>query len=217
VPVAFYAIAAVMIMLALGALIHPLIRQSRAQARSRNMLATIVAIAALLPAAAIGLYARLGTPAAMNGTIATVTTGADVRQRDIRKWLDTAHAYDASRQAAQAREAYARVLNLDAQNTVAMVGWVEADMAQQTDYAVDAAARRMLEQAIALEPDNQRALWLWGIGQFQQGDYAAASVTWRHLLQLLDHGSGLAQSVTRQIAIADAKADPSGSRDTAPR
>jgi cytochrome c-type biogenesis protein CcmH len=211
---AFYVLAAAMIFLALFALIYPLIKEGRRHQRSRDLIATIVAIAVLLPAATAYLYARLGTPAALDdaarlGTplkpVASNMT-AERKPQDIQKWLDAAHDDDTAQQTGEARNAYAQVLKLDPQNTLAMVGWVEADMAQHADYAVDTDARRLLEQAIALEPDNQRALWLYGISQFQQKDYVAASTTWRHLLQLLDTGSDLARSVTQKIAIADAKA-----------
>jgi len=202
----FCVIAAAMIVLALFAVIYPLVKEGRRHTLSQNLIATMVAIAVLLPAAAIYLYARLGTPAALNGSARGPVAMID-KQQDIQKWLDAAHHDDVAQRASEARDAYAQVLKLDARNTVAMVGWVEADMAQQTDNAVDAAAHRLLEQAIALEPDNQRALWLFGISQFQQKDYAAASATWRHLLRLLDAGSDLARSVTQQIAIADAKAN----------
>lgn len=217
---AFLIIAAAMIVLSLFAVIYPLIKEGRRHKRSRDLIATIVAITVLLPAAAIYLYARLGTPAALDDTarngVAVIGTppGSDAlhvpaerKQQDIQKWLDTAHEDDTAQRAGEARDAYAQVLKLDPQNTVAMVGWVEADMTQQADYAIDSTARRWLQRAIALEPDNQRALWLFGISQFQQKDYAAASVTWRHLLQRLDAGSDLARSVAQQIAIADAKAD----------
>ncbi|WP_281850955.1 cytochrome C biogenesis protein [Dyella sp. GSA-30] len=205
----FYVIAAAMIALALFALIYPLIKANRRHQHSQNLLATIVAIAVLLPAAAIYLYAHLGSPAALDESARNITIGASVerKQQDIQKWLDKAHEDDVAQRVGEARDAYAQVLTLDPQNTVAMVGWVEADMSQQAGYAVDTAARRLLEQAIALDPDNQRALWLVGISQFQQKDYAAASATWRHLLQLLDAGTDLAQSVTQQIAIADEKAN----------
>lgn len=218
--VIFYVIAAAMIALALFAVIYPLVKEGRRHQRSQNLIATMVAITVLLPAAAIYLYTRLGTPATLDegarktfsvahtpATSVADDTSTGRKQQDIQKWLDAAHHDDMAQRAGEARDAYAQVLKLDAQNTVAMVGWVEADMAQQADYGVDSAAHRLLEQAIALEPDNQRALWLFGISQFQQKDYAAAATTWRHLLQLLDVGSDLARSVTQQIAIADAKAN----------
>jgi cytochrome c-type biogenesis protein CcmH len=206
---AFYVIGAAMIALALLAVIYPLIKETRRHKQSQNLLATIVAIAVLLPAAAIYLYARLGSSAALEAIArnTAIEASAERKQRDIRRWLDLAHADDTAQRAGEARDAYTQVLKLDPHNTLAMVGWVEADMSQQADYAVDTAARRLLEQAIALEPDNQRALWLFGISQFQERDYTAAAATWRHLLQLLDAGTDLARSVTQQIAIADAKAN----------
>jgi cytochrome c-type biogenesis protein CcmH len=127
-------------------------------------------------------------------------------QQDVQKWLEVAHSYDTQRRASDAHDAYEQVLKIDAGNTAAMVGLVEANMAQHPDFSVDTSSRHLLEQAIAIEPSNQRALWLLGIGEFQQKHYGEASSTWRHLQQLLDPGSALARSVARQISIADASA-----------
>ena len=204
--VVFYLAAAAMILFAVLLIVPPLLREGFRQKKSRGLFVTAVAIVVLLPGTAIGLYARLGTPAAFNGPIPRV---ADVRpptDAAVRKWMDAAHRYDKEQRPGDARNAYESVLTIDAGNTEAMVGWVEADMTQHADFAIDAPARRMLEKAITLEPDNQRALWLLGIGEFQQQDYAAASVTWRHLQSLLDARSALIQPVARQIAMADAKA-----------
>jgi cytochrome c-type biogenesis protein CcmH len=123
----------------------------------------------------------------------------------VQQLLAVAHTYDTQRRASDARDAYQHALALAPDNTTAMVGWVEAEMAQQAGFAVDPLARQLLQRAIALQPNNQRALWLWGIAQFQQQDFVGAATTWKHLLPLLDPGSALAQSVQQQIALADAR------------
>jgi cytochrome c-type biogenesis protein CcmH len=209
--VAFYLSAAAMMLFAVLLIVAPLLRGGLRQKQPRGLFVTAMAIVVLLPGTAIALYARLGTPAAFNGPIPRVAEVRSPTDAPVRKWMDAAHRYDKEQRPGDARDAYQSVLAIDAGNTEAMVGWVEADMTQHADFAIDAPARRMLERAIALEPDNQRALWLLGIGEFQEKKYAAASATWRHLQALLDAGSALAQPVARQIALADAKAGTTSS------
>jgi cytochrome c-type biogenesis protein CcmH len=204
VKLAFYLTAALMIAAALAALLLPLVRQGRHEGRPRGIFVLALAIALLLPLGAAGMYLLVGTPVALDG-IPRQPSLAEQKQQAVQQWLAAAHAYDTQRRPSDARDAYQNALKLAPDNTAAMVGWVEAEMAQQTDFAVDAPARQLLQRAIALEPNNQRALWLWGIAQFQQQDYAGAAITWKHLLPLLDSGSALAQSVQQQIALADAK------------
>jgi cytochrome c-type biogenesis protein CcmH len=193
-----------MVAAALTALLLPLLRQGPRHGRSRGIFVLALAIALLLPLGAAALYLYVGTPVALDG-IPRQASLAEQNQQAVQQWLAVAHAYDTQRRASDARDAYQRALDIAPDNTTAMVGWVEAEMAQQANFAVDAPSRQLLQRAIALEPDNQRALWLLGIAQFQQQDYAGAAVTWKHLLPLLDSGSALAQSVQRQIALADAK------------
>jgi cytochrome c-type biogenesis protein CcmH len=210
--IAFYLAAAAMILLALLLIVAPLIRGGLRQKQPHGLFAIVLAIVVLLPGTAIYLYTCLGTPAALDvsPTAHALALRVDPKQRDIQNWMEAAHAYDAEHRPEDARAAYRQVLKSDANNTAAMVGWVEADMTTHTDYSIDASSRKLLEQAIALEPDNQRALWLLGISKFQRQDYAEASATWRHLQQLLDSSSPLAPSVAQQIEIADEKAKLKG-------
>jgi cytochrome c-type biogenesis protein CcmH len=119
-----------------------------------------------------------------------------------------------------ARDAFDHVLQLTPNDTSAMVGWAEADAAAHDNHAIQGRARDLLEQAVKLEPNNQRALWLLGISDYQQGQYAEAAATWRVLQPQLQPGSSVAQAVAQQITLADARASgapaPSSSSDSTP-
>jgi cytochrome c-type biogenesis protein CcmH len=208
-----------MILLALLLIVAPLIRTGLRQKQPRGLLAMALAIVVFLPGTAIFLYTFLGTPAALDvsPTSRALALRVDPKQRDIQNWMEAAHAYDAEHRPDDARDAYRQVLKSDPANTAAMVGFVEADMTTHADYSIDESSRKLLEQAIALDPDNQRALWLLGISKFQQQDYAEASATWRHLQQLLDSSSPLIPSVAQQIAISDEKAKLKGPAATPSR
>lgn len=200
--VSFYLAATVMTISALLLIIKPLIQEAFQKKLSRGLLAIVVGTVVWVPVATIYLYRLVGTPAAL----ADPLSRNDQRQQDIQTWMNLAHTYDTQQRNNDAYDAYDHVLKIDAANTVAMVGLVEAAMAQHADYLIDEPSRQWLEKALALEPNNQRALWLLGISNFQQKDYAQAARTWRKLQACISPGSPLAQSVAEKIAVADAKA-----------
>ncbi|WP_049622543.1 tetratricopeptide repeat protein [Frateuria defendens] len=215
---AFYLIAAAMIAVALLLLLLPLVRHGRRMGRPRGVFALALAVALVLPLAAAGLYFKVGTPQAMNPE-ARAASPVDIEQalaqlrqhlaeqpNDVQGWLLLAQTRGAMGRPDEAREAFDRVLKLDANNTAAMVGWAEADAQLQAEHRVQGRARELLQRAVEIDPANQRGLWLLGIGDFQQAHYAEAAATWRRLLPLLEPGSSVAQAVTQQIAAAEARA-----------
>lgn len=222
--IAFVVAAAVMILLALGALLVPLVRQGK---RNRGVFALVLTIAFVLPLAAGGLYLLIGTPAALNGVAANASTATSLPQAiselrahlkqqpdDQQAWLMLAQISSMQHDAAATRDAYGHVLQLDANNAEAMVGWAESDSMLSTDHLISPRALELLKRAVQMHPDSQRGLWLLGIANFQHGDYRAAASTWRLLQPQLEPGSTVAQAVAKQIAVADSRA--SGSAAAAP-
>ncbi len=215
---AFYVVAAAMIAATLLLLLWPLMRHGRSQGRSRGVFALALGIAFLLPLAAAGLYLTVGTPRALDG-VARQAPAMDVGQalaelrahlkespNDAQGWLLLAQTTSAMGQNAEARDAYEQLLRLAPDNPTAMVGWAEADSMARPDHRIEGRSRELLERAVQQEPDNQRALWLLGISDFQQDRYADAAATWRRLQPLLEPGSSVAKAVAQQIAAADARA-----------
>ena len=213
----FYAIATAMVVVALALVLVPMIRRARGEGRPRRIFVLALAITVLLPLAAAGLYLAVGTPLALNGVpkqaplnidqaIAELQQHLAQKPDDVQGWLLLGQTYSAMHKGGEAREAYGKVLALDANNTAAMVGWAEADSIQRSDHLIDGRSLELLQHAVQLEPDNQRGLWLLGISQFQHNQFTEAAATWRHLQPLLDPSSKVAQAVTEQIAIAESRA-----------
>ncbi|MEB1528029.1 tetratricopeptide repeat protein [Xanthomonas sp. WHRI 7945] len=198
--------ATLMVAVALSALLWPLLRR-RPGARMLRIAAAAL-LAATLPLASAGLYLLVGDPAALAGVPVQAPPAPDpaVAQRTLQQWLEKAAVAVQSKRSAEARDAYAQALRIDPDNSEAMLGWVEADMAQQADFAVGATAHGMLERVLAQQPDNQRALWMLGIGEFQRQHYTKAAVRWRHLHSLLPDASPLREAVAQKIAAAEAMA-----------
>jgi len=227
VKIAFYIAAAVMIAVALVLLLLPLIRHGRRLNHSRSVFVLTLLIAFVLPLATAGLYLTVGTPRALDGVQTQAQTAMNIDDavaslrahlastpNDQQGWMLLAETTAAMHQPTEARDAYDHVLKLAPNNTVAMVGWAEADSIARPDHHIQGRARELLQQAVQLQPDSQRGLWLLGISQFQDGQYADAASTWRILKPLLDPGSQVAQAVTQQIALAEARASGAPSSTT---
>jgi cytochrome c-type biogenesis protein CcmH len=230
VKIAFILVAALMVALALAALLVPLVREGRRAGRSRGVFVLSLFIALVVPLGAGLLYLKIGTPAALNGVSAPARAPISLPQAiaqlrdhlaqqpdDQQAWMLLAQTSTMLQKPADARDAYGHVLKLDPNNAEAMVGWAESDSMQRDDHMIEGRARDLLQRAAQLHPDNQRALWLLGISDFQRGDYRTAAATWRLLQPQLAPGSSVAKSVAEQIAIADARAGgaPAGASSSA--
>jgi cytochrome c-type biogenesis protein CcmH len=217
VRLAFYLIAAAMIVAALLLLLLPLVRHGRLQGRPRGVFVLAMIVAIALPLAAVGLYVVVGTPVALNG-VPKSDAGMSIDQavdelnahlgqqpNDLQGWMLLGQTYSVMHRAADARHAYEQAMRIDPDNSVAMVGWAEADSLLREDHRIDGRAQELLERAVKIDPQSQRGLWLLGISQFQHDKYADAAATWRQLQPQLDPGSNVAKAVEEQIAIADAR------------
>ncbi|HEY4293625.1 tetratricopeptide repeat protein [Luteibacter sp.] len=214
---AFYLIAGAMLVLALALLLVPLVRQGRRHGRSRAIFALIVAIAVLVPLGSAGMYWLVGTPSTLGGVepARDMTVGEAIDQLlarlkehpdDAQAWVLLGKTYAMLKQPADARSAYDHAMKADPKNVAAMVGWAESDSLVRPDHRIAGRGFDLLQGALAIEPDSQRALWLLGIAQFQQDRYTDAAATWRKLQPLLDPDSNVAHAVSEQIAIAEKRA-----------
>ncbi|HEX7339216.1 MAG TPA: hypothetical protein VF271_04695 [Rhodanobacteraceae bacterium] len=215
----FYLIAAVMIIAALALVLLPLVRRGRQAGRSRGIFFLSLGLAFALPLAAIFAYANLGTPAAVEASVRhaqpqmTVSQAITaLRQRlqkspnDLQGWLLLGQSYGILKQPAKARDAYAHALKLAPDSADIMVAWVEADSLARPDHLIEGASRARLQQALKTDPHNQRGLWLMGISDYQAGHFVDAALMWRRLQVLLSPDSDVANAVSRQIAMANARA-----------
>jgi len=219
VRLAFYLITASMIVAALLLVLWPLVRHGRQQGRPRGVFALAMLVAFCLPVAAIGLYLAVGTPVALDGVpkadagmsidqaVAELKTHLTQKPDDLQGWMLLGQTYSVMHKAADARDAYDHALKLDQDNSVAMVGWAEADSLLREDHRIEGRAQELLERAVKIDPQSQRGLWLLGISQFQHDQYAEAAATWRTLQPQLDPGSNVAKAVQEQIAVAEARAN----------
>ena len=212
---AFYITAALMIVAALALLLVPLLRQRRGADRPRHVLPLALTLALLLPFSAIALYLDIGTPQALQGVPAMAGAFDDALSQlkqhleeqpgDLQGWTLLAQVQAKQHQAAAARDAWGKVLSLDAGNLAGMLGWAEADAQLRPDHRLAGQARDLLQRALQQAPNDQRVLFLLGISDYQSGDYAQAIALWQRLMPLLETDSAVAQAVAAQIQEAKAQ------------
>ncbi len=208
-----------MTVVALVFVLAPLLKQGRRAGPSRAMFVLALGLALVLPLTVAGIYALVGTPAALRGVEAQATMPQSIdaavaalrahlvqEPDDQAGWMLLGQTGTALRNPSMARDAYDHVLKLDPNNAGAMVGWAESDSMLREDHMIEGRGRELLLRAVQLQPDSQRGLWLLGISDFQQGRYADAEATWRLLQPQLEPGSSVAQAVAKQIEVAAARA-----------
>ncbi len=181
--------------------------------KSARTTALIVLIG--LPLFAIGLYAVVGNRAALDpaqqAAQPTLDQQVDALAQQMRKHPDNLEGWvllGRSRKQQQrfdaARDAFEQARKLSPRDPDLMVELAEILSLSDPQHRVQGAARDLLDQALSVDPRNQRALWFKGISQYQQQQFAQAAATWTPLLQLAPQQTRAA--LRKQINEARAKA-----------
>lgn len=222
----FWTIAAGLLFAAAFITLFPLLR-------SRSIWqALALALIFLLPAGAFWVYHTVGTPAAiglspprnMPATAANPAAGAhspdseemdamienlrsklEENPEDLDGWMLLARTLRATQQFPEAMEALHVADRLSPGNPFVMVDMVETQIFTTSDGRITPEMKATLEQALEIQPDQQKALWLLGIAAAQEGDEAFAISYWETLLQKVEPGSNVAKSVQSQINAARAR------------
>jgi len=195
-------------------------------ARSRLTFAVLLLAALLLPASALLLYRLVGAPQAldpanlvaaapphgdrgpeMEQAIATLVQRLKDHPEDVEGWGLLGRAYTALGRPAEALDALKHAHAIAPDNTALTVEYAQALAVAAPTHRIDGEARDLLEAVLKTEPQNQRALWLLGISDYQANRFDAAIARWNALLPLLPADSDVAASVKKQIADAQAHRD----------
>lgn len=179
-----------------------------------------MAVAVLLPATAVILYRIAGEPAALDPqrlTAAATSEAGGEHGVDMNKAIDSlvaklaenpenpdgwallGRAYQSTGRFAESRDALKRAYDLTPDNHDMTVEYAQALALAGEGRRIVGEPRTLIEKVLVADPDHQRALWLIGISDYQQGNYAAAIAAWNRLLPNLPPDSDIAQSVRAQI------------------
>ena len=196
--------------------------------RSRTAFAALLAVALLLPASALLLYRLVGAPQALDpanlasppaaeqtaeqaANMEQAITGlaAKLKQQpdDAQGWALLARAYQATNRLEESRDAFKQAHEHAPDDADLAVEYAQALALAAPDHRIHGEPRTLLDAVLAKDPENQRALWLIGISDYQDEKYDSAIATWKKLLPMLAPDSDVARSVRNEIAEAEARRD----------
>lgn len=210
--------AAALVALALILLVPPVIRAGSADQGGRPKGGALV-LTTLLVAGSAGLYAWLGTPEGMQpagpagsgepGSMKQAVAQLEERLRERPDNLDGWMLLGRSRMAMGntngAIAAYRRARELAPDQPEVLVSLAEA-LAQSSGHQLAGEPEALLDEALRHDPTHQRALWFAGIADWQAGAYEQAAAHWETLLERLEPGSDVANSVREQLRAAQQEA-----------
>jgi len=183
-----------------------------------------LALVFLLPVAALLIYKDVGAPEgidvsgkpaghASNSTdpneiddmVASLRGKLTESKEDLEGWILLSRTLKTMQRFPEALEALETARRIAPDDPYVSVELVEARIFLSPEGHIDNEMVSMLQNALARDPGQQKALWLMGIAASQAGDDAAAINYWETLLQQLGPDRTVAKSVQEQIAMAQAR------------
>ena len=187
----FWFIVVVLCLLAVLFAIWPVFRNSR---RLTPLLAGIAVFTVALSA---GLYNHVGEPNLPSGrgggdevpdmdiVMRSLEARLEDNPEDINGWKMLGRSYMTMRQADKAVTAYERAMELEDGNVAqTLVDLALAILARDDAQVIDGRGGALIESALAIEPNNQPALFYSGTAAASRGDTDLAATRWEILLGL---------------------------------
>jgi cytochrome c-type biogenesis protein CcmH len=207
---AVIALAALLVVATLALALAPLWRRQRGFA---------AAISVFVTGAAIGLYALLGTPAALDPALReapqTIDDAITRLQGELQRnpaqpdgWRLLGRALAGQGKLVESRDAFARAATLRPDDPDVLAEAAEARAKADPQHRFDPQAVAMLEHALQRDPKHQRSRWFLGIAKRQSGDAAGAAATWEPLLAEVDANTAAALRPELDAARKDAGLPP---------
>jgi cytochrome c-type biogenesis protein CcmH len=204
----FLVVVALMVIVAIGFVIYPLLRSQPAAIKGEpaapKAAPLAFALAVALGLGAIGLYAKLNTfpwdnpmaaeavPAGHGemgaaGTMNEVTASLEARlakdPNDREGWRMLGRTYLVGGNAVKAAEAYERANALAPQKDIELQLDLAEALVLTDDPAVQPRAKAIIDDALAADAGNQKALWYQGVIAVRAGDTETAKKNWTKLLE----------------------------------
>ncbi len=184
---------------------------------------TLAGIAVALPVLAVVMYLYLGTPAMVEFDPAKQATQqqgempsveemlVSIKKRlkqkpdDTEGWFLLGRTYMMLEQHANAAKAFETLLKLSGEDPAVMLALADAvTMVQEGNMRGRPA--ELISKSLKLAPESQTALWLGGLLESQQGNFAQAINHWKKLESMLEDEPKALERVRAMISMVEGKA-----------
>lgn len=174
---------------------------------SRRM-ASVMAL--VIPLLAGALYIQLGTwpviatppeaSADLDQLADTLAERLAAHPEEREGWILLGRSYAGLGRQADAAQAFAKALALDRNDPEVLSQRAQALALQSTPPQWAGEPTQLLDEALALDTDHPRTLWLAGVAAAARGDAETAGRHWRHLLTLIAADAPVADTLRRALA-----------------
>lgn len=211
----FAALAALLTLLALGAVLYPLWKNSRL---------LFAAGVITLGLGAIALYRLVGTPAAIDApppmasepgmpqdletAVKQLEATLAANPNEVEGWRLLGRTYLSMDRYTDARGAFEKALKLTPDDADVLVENAQARLYADPRKQLDATGIAQLQRALEIQPQHQRARWFLGVAQRQQGQPAEAARTWEPLLAQVSGNTATTLLAQINEARSEAKLPP---------
>ncbi|OWW19512.1 c-type cytochrome biogenesis protein CcmI [Noviherbaspirillum denitrificans] len=187
----------------------------------KRWMAGVVGVA--VPVVAVTVYMLLGTPEAMNpaqqvaaahqqnshevtseqiqGMVTSLAERLKNEPDNIEGWHMLARSYNAIGSYKEAADAYARLVQLVPNDSNLLADYADT-LAMALGRTLVGEPEKLAEKATQIDPQNVKAIALWGSAAFERKDYAVAAQRWQKILALVPADSEVARSVSGSISEA---------------
>ncbi|HEX3142305.1 MAG TPA: c-type cytochrome biogenesis protein CcmI [Rhizobacter sp.] len=199
-----------------------------AAAAPHGMRHTAWALAVVVPLATAGLYAWLGSPAALTPFATHAPTQQDVEQMvaklaarmeknpgDTKGWTVLARSYRAMGRLPEAEAAYNRLGDALYQDATLLAEYGDV-LATRAMGNFDGKPIEIVEKALKLDPENPMAISLAATAAYNRNDFTGAVAHWEHLLTLVPADSDDARWLTEAVAKTRTQMGVPGATTAAP-
>lgn len=182
----------------------------------RRTFPVVAAVVIFVPALTLGIYQLVGSPQASDGgfgetgeirsSLIELARAVERNPDSPDNWIRMGLAYKQVEKFSSAEHALRRALFIDEGNPFVQVELAETLLYASGEPRLPAEASRLLERAVARQPDNQKGLWLLALDAFQRGRHDEAVDWFERLMAVLPEGS-VRQTVRQHLDQARASAD----------
>ena len=198
----FVVIAAVLAVVVLALVLYPVLK---------HQLKVGLAVLLVCVVSAGALYTQLGTPDALDARLVNqprslkdaiyqLETALAKDPGQAEGWALLAQSYRQDGQLVPSRDAFGKAVALQPRNAGLLTDAAESRAMADTQHRFDDKAVAMLQQALAIDANNERARWFMGVAWRQQGRDAEAAETWAPLLSRVEPAA--AEALLPQINLA---------------
>jgi len=134
----------------------------------------------------------------IEGRVARLAERLKENPNDAQGWAMLARSYQNFKRYKEASEAYARAAELTGNDAQLWADYAES-LALASDAGLEGRPLELVNKALQLDPQNEKALWLAGSAAYEAQDFRRAVSYWEQLLKQLPEGSEVAQMVATRI------------------